>query len=199
MTERNDFQKLKRTAFSAAEKGFSRHRAKFKAWGKLDPTDKKPKKAKYEQPPASEEDELQYIIRLLQGDERLGRKLMSMKKQFTDASYTELVAMEYLDRKQIQYIFQPYMFGGRSHGKGIPDFALIQGPYWNIWEIEGDYWHSAKFETKEDQRFQRNRLMNHSFNGMVVKAWVQCWESDIYRSRDDLFDKAVMGISLRPI
>lgn len=199
MAERNAFQKLKRTAFSAAEKGFSRRRAHFKALGKLDPKDREPKKAAYTQPPQSEEDELQYVIRLLKGDERLARKILKMKESFPDATIPELAFMEYLDRKQIEYIFQAWMFGGKASGKGVPDFALPQPPYWVIVNIHGDYWHSNKFETIEDQRFQQRRLVNHIFNGMKVRAYVQLWESDIYQRRDYGMQMAVMGISLRPI
>jgi hypothetical protein len=199
MTVRNDFQKLKRKAFSAAEKGFSRRRANFKAWGKLDPTDAKPEPAKLIERPQSQDDQLQYVIRLLRGDETLARKIMSLQQKFPDGTTPELVVMEYLDRKQIKYMYQPYIFGGKASGKGVPDFALQQGPFWNIWEIEGNYWHSAKFETKEDQRVQQRRLLNHYFNGLKVQYWCQLWEEDIYNRRDFVMEQAVRGIALRPI
>jgi len=199
MTVRNDFQKLKRKAFSAADKGFSRRRAHFKPWGTLDQQDLNPEKAKIVQKPQTQPDQLQYIIRLLRGDERLGRKIYAMQSSFPDATTPELLAIEYLERKKITYLYQPYIFGGKAAGKGVPDFALPQGPYWNIWEINGDYWHSAKFETKEDQRATRRRLLHHRFNGLTVLYWSQIWETDIYNRRDYAFDQAVQGIGLRPI
>lgn len=111
------------------------------------------------------------------GDRNLAKKLVNLKKKFPLATFPELVAMEFLDRRGIRYEFQKALLGGRAiRGGQIVDFALDRGTHSIIWEIQGTFWHTRPGRSQLDEA-QKFGLLGLSVFGKPVKAVVALWES----------------------
>jgi hypothetical protein len=65
-----------------------------------------------------------------------------------------------------------------------------------VWEINGDYFHTAR-KTPQSDAARKARLLNQEIDGVVVRAVVDLWESDIYRDPERVFQMGLTGQSSR--
>lgn len=129
--------------------------------------------------------------------ERLIKRLVALRQREPLASLPELIAYDWLERKQIPFEYQGSAFGGRIfRGGQVPDFVLPQGGQALCWRIQGEYWHSQP-GAKERDLAAKLRLLGGTIEGMRVWAVVDVWEDDVYERREQVFRLALAGIGLR--
>jgi hypothetical protein len=135
-------------------------------------------------------------------DDRLVKKIQSMKKTHGDATFLELVIMEFLDRKRVRYYFQYPLLGGRGVSGGqTVDFAVIQGPYATIIEAQGNYWHTVDNMEVFDAA-QRAMLLasNEKVMGFPILHLVELWESKVMipqrQMREYYMELALQGVEV---
>lgn len=146
----------------------------------------------------NQDDELLRLSNLL-GDPRLAKKLIHLKaKKYPDATLPELVALEWLERRQIPFVFQQWLLGGRAiRGGQVVDMVVDAGPEVLIWEIQGDYWHQRPGQPQMDEA-QKFALMGLTVFGKRVKAVVSLWERRLMNKqlRQPVLEMAMSGIEL---
>ena len=147
-----------------------------------------------------ESSEVKDLRRILGDDpetEQLIKRVLALKEKEPVASLPELIAYDWLTRKDIPFTFQGSIYGGRLfRGGQIPDFIIPQGGMALAWRIQGEYWHS-KPGAEEKDLVSKLRLLAGTLNGLQVSAVVDCWERDIYENREQVFKLALAGIGLR--
>lgn len=156
-------------------------------------------KSKFEaaevKPPDIQDDGFDALIRKLK-DPVLAKRVYNLRDQFPDGTVPELVAMDWLNRSQVKYIYQA-QYGIRGHrGLVMPDFVIDSNGMGSAWQIQGEYWHTKR-KTPEYDRRQRQQILNEDVNGITIKRYVELWESDIYNKNPDVFVMAMAGIQLR--
>lgn len=124
------------------------------------------------------DDEVQRLANQL-GDEALAKRIVKLKKKWPKMTTLEGVAMDFLERKRITYVFQQSVFGGRRLRFGqVLDFVIDQGSSVLVWETNGRYWHTRPGKEKGDEA-QRLALMGTKIWGKRVSAVVTLWDTRI--------------------
>lgn len=151
----------------------------FKSFGKkpkLFP--KPPPQERLPDQTSAEEDRIRRLL-----DNRLAKRIMQLKRAYPDGSLPELVAMDYLNRNRVQYIYQGSAFGGRRRRGGyVPDFVVAKQGQGLVIQIQGEYWHSKARKGFADKD-AKVRLLGQWVNGMKVRQVVEVWENDLYHGR----------------
>lgn len=130
-------------------------------------------------------------------DEKLARKLVKLQAKFPVATLPELVAYEWLQRRNIPFSFQVELFGGRRvRGGLLPDFVIEQGATALAWQIQGEYWHSVGLKDDAD-RTNNLRMLGQVVDGRRIEQVVELWENDIYQKRPQVFNMGLAGIGMR--
>lgn len=170
---------------------FKRSKGGFKRWGRK-------KRFANPRPPALNSDRqgkdprYQRFITLI-GNEQVAKKCWELFQQYPRATLPELIAMEYLLRKQRRFVYQVY-----GIGFAIPDFLVFTMAGGIIWMIQGEYWHTLPGRKESDARIMR-MLMGMKTNGVTIYKVLELWESDLYgEKRESTLDKALAGIAVRP-
>lgn len=130
------------------------------------------------------------------GDSSLVKRIMQLKQFYSRASTPELVAMDWLDRNSVPYIYQAQAFGGRNISGGlVPDFVIQNGNKGMVWAIQGDYWHTKRYNREIDTA-AKMRLLGQVVAGLLITQYVELWEQQIYQHMPEIFILAMAGISM---
>jgi hypothetical protein len=122
---------------------------------------------------------------------KLAKQCRSKQAEYPFATFPELLAMIWLDRKGIPYQAQPYVLGGRNRAGGVvPDILIPQGSGFLVISILGVYWH------KERQNDFADRIVTlaSTIQGLPVEAFVVIIEDDLYNKLDEVMTAAINGI-----
>lgn len=167
-------------------------------------TDKKINKTKSSAPSDSiaslASEEVTGITRLIgdsPSDVRMAKRMLGLKKTYTNASLPELMAMDFFNRNNVQYWFQQYALGGRlAKGGYVADFVTSYGKGAQVININGDYWHN-KASARYHDYAARIALTGSYINGLKIFRYTEVWESDLYKMKDRVLELALAGIELR--
>lgn len=180
-------------------KGFDsftrRGRGDFKSFGKGRRTDFfVPKLPEPEEATTGDtvEDRIFYQVR----DRSLAKRVSKLTRKYPNGSVPELVAMDWLDRRNVPYQYQVPFAGGRSvRGGAILDFVLRRQGGVIVWRIQGDY-HHGKFLQEAFDKEQRLALQRSKVQGQDVRSVVDIWTRRVIdRSlREDTLKDALIGI-----
>ena len=144
-------------------------------------------------------DDLESRVAKALGDERLAKKIVKLKEKFPLGSMPELVAYEWMERKKMRFLYQQNVFGGRARRGGyVPDFIVDRGGWAQVWQVQGNYWHSQPGQAQEDQAM-KFALTGATINGLKVNQVIFLWESRIMnddKSRERVFNAALGGREL---
>ncbi len=143
---------------------------------------------------------LQALIRQLGGDSSLAKRILSLQKKFPVGTIPEMIVYDWLRQQGLSFDFQVELLGGRNFSGGlVPDFVLYQDrTNADIWQVQGDYFHSISRKGFHDQTSQW-RMLGQIVNGATVKRVIELWERDLYALRPQIFYLALAGISMRGI
>lgn len=135
------------------------------------------------------------------GDERLARRVYKMKqKEYPQGTLPELVAIDWLQRRQIPFQFQLSVLGGRiTRGGQVLDLVVDRGTHVIVIEINGNFFHTKPGKQRLDEG-QKMALLSIKILGKRVQAIVEVWENKIQsaHSRNAVMNSALAGISLGP-
>lgn len=131
------------------------------------------------------------------GDEEVARSVWTLKQKFPTATIPELLAYNWLERNRYGFWYQVEMLGGRFRGGLIPDFVIFNSGRGLAWLVQGEYYHSERFQAAHSQQ---NRDINAELEiigkyvaGVRVDTVVTLREEDIYDRRPDVFRLAAAG------
>ena len=150
---------------------------------------------------SEEEDELALIHRRIggrQSDLQLSKRILGWKQsEIPNATIPESIVYDYLKMGGRPFIYQHYVWGGRSAKGGVvPDFLVESGGEWMVWNVQGEYWHSEAINEGKDGAL-RFRLLGQIIMGLKVGAVVELWESDLYNERPAIWMLAWAGRGMR--
>lgn len=152
---------------------------------------------------ADEETELDVIFRRMGGqaeDAALAQRVLGWKQsEIPYASIPEAIVYDHLKIHGRSFLYQHYVFGGRTaRGGVVPDFLVESGGEWIMWNVNGEYWHSEVVNQGKDNA-QKYRLLGAIVLGLKIGAIVELWESDLYDSdkRNLIWTFAYAGRGLR--
>ena len=149
---------------------------------------------------AQKDTELAYVARILGGDGqawRVAKRVRELQPQYTNGTIPELITYHWLEEQQIDFVYQATVFGGRAvRGGVLPDFVVIQGGVGAAWQIQGNYWHSKKFNQDESDETARVKLLGSTVGGARVQSVIFVWESRIYSDYPAVFEAAMTGLEL---
>lgn len=138
------------------------------------------------------------LIKRLGGDSSLAKRILSLQKKFPVGTIPELLVYDWLRKEGLSFDYQVELYGGRGFRGGlIPDFVLYQdGTNADVWQVNGDYWHSISRKGFHDQT-SKWRMLGQIINGRTVKRVMELWESDLYLMRPEIFYWALAGLEVR--
>jgi hypothetical protein len=126
-------------------------------------------------------------------NEATARRVMRLeeKAEYANATLPELLAIDYLERNNIPFLFQVIAAGGRNiPGGRVPDFVLPMGSGALVILVQGEWYHpSPQVELQT-----RLIIMSSILAGMKPWAVVQVFEDDIYLDQEGVMSLAVNGI-----
>lgn len=150
-----------------------------------------------------EEDQVDVILRRMgnnSSDAALARRIWGwMQTEIPNATLPEAIVYDHLKRNQYVFKYQEWVNGGRATKGGIvPDFLVLRGSEWLVWNVNGEYWHSMGVNQGKDQA-QAYSLVGAIVLGMKIAAYVELWENDLYNKakRDNIWMLAYAGRGLR--
>lgn len=141
------------------------------------------------------------IMRGTNSSEKEAKSILTLEGQFPSHTMPELVAMDWLNGAQADYVSQASVMGGRRQRGGmVPDFLVRQGGHWNAWLIQGDYYHSSGFQERYQQQGRdmvaKLRLTKSYFAGVTIERVITMNESQIYDEKPLIFQLAMLGQEL---
>lgn len=149
------------------------------------------------------EDQVDLILRRMgnnSADAPLAKRILGwMQTEIPNATLPEAIVYDYLKRNKYVFRYQEWVQGGRAAKGGIvPDFLVMRGGEWLVWNVNGEYWHSQEVNHGKDQS-QQLSLVGAIVMGMKIAAYVELWENDLYdrSKRDNLWMLAYAGRGLR--
>ncbi len=169
---------------------FKRKKAGFKTWGRKKSFQKPRAPAlnpQYEQ----QDERYKRFLREI-GSERIAKKCWELFQEFPRATLPELIAMEFLIRKQKRFVFQVF---GLPLSK--PDFLVFMPAGGLIWMIQGEYWHTLGNAEKEDAIIKRV-LLGRMSHGVEIYKVLELWENDLYGEKAErTLERGLAGIEMR--
>ena len=125
--------------------------------------------------------------------EALAKRVVALEQYYPQATLPELIAIDYLKQKSVEFYFQELVAGGRNvKGGRVLDIVIPMGAQALVINVQGEYYHpSAQVET-----MTRVIIMSSIIAGMKPWAYVEVWEDDIYMDQKRVMDSALAGIQL---
>lgn len=130
-------------------------------------------------------------------DPQLAKRVLKLKQKYPNATFPELVCIEWFERRRVKWEFQVWVMGGRSaKGGQVLDLIVDGGLYVIVVEVQGGYWHTRPGQSRVDAA-QRLALMGIEIWGKPVKV-VELWEERIMdkRHRENALRMALLGIEV---
>ena len=125
------------------------------------------------------------------------KRILTYQTQYPGGTIPELLTLDWLRLNQYPHEYQVELYGGRRVAGGlVPDFIVDAGPMPWVWQIDGDYWHSAAFDLGTKDAAADMRYMASQYRGRQIGGVVHLKESDILRLRPWVFLQAVAGIGI---
>lgn len=126
--------------------------------------------------------------------EALAKRVVALEQLYPQATLPELVTIDYLKQKSVEFYFQELVAGGRNvKGGRVLDFVIPQGGQCLVLAVHGEYWHPSE----QQETMTRLIIMSSIIAGMKPWAYVEIWEDDIFLDADRVLDSAMAGIQLR--
>jgi len=132
------------------------------------------------------------------GDEQLAKRILKLQKKHPDGTVPELIVMEWLERRAIDYVFQVWVLGGRVlKGGQVLDFVIDLGHRVLVLEVQGRYWHTRPGKQGVDEG-QKLALLGITIWGKKVGAVVELWDTRLIEKsqRNRTLTLAMAGIEL---
>jgi hypothetical protein len=130
-------------------------------------------------------------------DWKLAQRVAALMQQHPNGTIPELVAMDWLNQQQIEYIYLAQIYGGHRRKGGVEVDLLFQYAGVGIaWLVHGEYWHSRP-EVSASDAIDRLRFLGATYHGIRIDKVVALWESDIYHRRPSVFELGLLGLGLR--
>lgn len=128
-------------------------------------------------------------------DYRDAKRVAALENRFPQGTIPELLFYVWLERNEIAFTYQAYLFGGRTNSGGLlPDFMLNYAGRGLAIQIYGIYWHGNPAKQNQDA-IDRMRMVGQIFNGVRIDLVVVIWENDrMYRDREGTYRDALNGI-----
>lgn len=147
----------------------------------------------FSSPLTDTEQQFAYIL----GNVVLARRVAKLKSKYPDGSLPELVVMDWLDSRSVDYDYQVNVFGGRARKGGqVLDFIVSAGigRVW-AWRVQGFYYHSQAPRSDLDA-FQKASLKGASLNGRTIQEVVDLEEAHLLSDnlRDSTLQWAMAGL-----
>lgn len=122
----------------------------------------------------------------------MARRVITLLKKYPYGTVPEMLVMDYLDARSIEYTYQVALFGGHRPGGLVPDFLLVKGGKYGALLVNGNYWH----QQPEKDQAAKLQLMAGAWQGRRITTAVIVWESALIRDRDGTMDAAMAGIEV---
>jgi hypothetical protein len=120
-------------------------------------------------------------------------RVAKLMGQYPAAPLTELITYDWLRGSGIGFVYQAQLYGGRaSLGGVLPDFLVEDGGQWNVFQIQGTFWHSYKVNQGQDAG-EKLKMIGQTYGGRRIGRVTGVWEQRIYRNRPDVFLQALAG------
>jgi hypothetical protein len=130
-------------------------------------------------------------------DWKLAQRVATLLRTYPNGTIPELVAMDWLNQQQIEYIYLAQIYGGHARKGGVEVDLLFRYAGVGIaWLVHGEYWHSRP-EVSASDAIDRLRFLGATYHGIRIDKVVALWESDIYFERPRVFELGVLGLGLR--
>ena len=130
-------------------------------------------------------------------DYRVAKRVAKLKEEYPNGTLPELIAIDWLNQKNIQYYYLVQIYGGHARRGGVEiDLLVKHGGRGLAWMIMGEYWHH-KPEVAASDIIDQKKIIGTLEHGIRVNKVVALWEKDIYEKRPRVFEYALMGIGLR--
>lgn len=102
-----------------------------------------------------------------------------------------------LEDRNRTFSYQSPLDGGRtSLGGYVVDFIIDMGGYAFAVLVNGDYWHSLRFQEERDLETKLN-VVGQEYEGLTIEAVLEIWESTLLScSRDDAVDQLLIGLEV---
>ena len=124
----------------------------------------------------------------------LARRILVLYQEYPHASLPEAIAVDWLRRSGLHFLFQEAIWGGRQRvGGSVIDILVEQGGSWTAWSIIGVYWHQASFQ---DDTADMVSALSATVDGMRVMNYVRLFEDDVYFERPRVFEWGLAGLEL---
>lgn len=141
---------------------------------------------------------VQEVLNRLPGspqDYRDAKRVAALETRFPQGTIPELLFYVWLERNQIAFTYQAYLFGGRTSSGGLlPDFLLNWAGRGLAVQIYGVYWHGNPAKQSQDA-IDRMRMIGQVVNGVKIDLVVVIWENaNMYRDREGTYKDALNGI-----
>lgn len=125
-------------------------------------------------------------------DRSLARRIVKLQEKHPYGTVPEMMAVDYLQRKQERYTYQAQLYGGWRAGGMVPDFVVHRPGGLLAMLINGNYWHPHPQKNEADKM----RIRGAPTDGGRISNVVIVWESALMRMKDEVLDAAMAGIEL---
>lgn len=135
-------------------------------------------------------------------DWKLAQKITDLQDKYANnrnmATRLEMIVYEFLERKQVPFVFQHWIAGGRARRGGVvPDFLVNYGGRGIAILPNGDYWH-GKAEVAESDIADKLVLLGQWWQGIRIDVVVFIWEHKLRSrsTRERTLELALEGIEV---
>lgn len=131
------------------------------------------------------------------GTVKEARRILTYQAEFPGGTVPELLTLDWLKMNGYPYEYQVELYGGRRVAGGlVPDFIVDAGPHPWVWQIDGDYWHSASFDKGVKDAAADLRYVASEWRGRRIGGVVHLREGDILKLRPWVFVQALAGVQI---
>lgn len=132
------------------------------------------------------------------GDEGQAKRLLKLKREggYPYATLPELICVDWLLRRSIEFLYQQGILGGRLYQGGVvPDLIVYQGRNAIVWQVQGNYWHTRPGMEQRDIAASRI-LLGREVYGHIITAVVALWERKLIADANQVCNAALAGIEM---
>jgi hypothetical protein len=142
------------------------------------------------------DDQLSELARVLRDLQLARRVLQIQRERHPYGTMPELVILEFLERKNVDFTYQAQLNGGYRAGGLVPDFVIDKNGTGHVLAIQGIYWHNVPGKREKDQT-DKLRLLTEYHNGKPITLVTFVWENRIMQgnpARERVLEDALTGI-----
>lgn len=132
------------------------------------------------------------------GDQGQAKRLLKLKREggYPYATLPELICLDWLLRRGIEFIYQQGILGGRLYQGGVvPDLIVYQGRNAIVWQVNGNYWHTRPGMEQRDIAASQI-LLGREVYGHIITAVVALWERKLIADANLVCNAALIGLEM---